>query len=302
LMINCLFPPPNVRLACPPDTSGTGLDCNGDGHFALDDVFCCARAMLGTPGPNVPPGRDSLRAAPDIAVRFGLPRAGTDGTLEVPLVLSGMAGVAAARLDVRYPDARYDILGVDFTGAPTSWWTMHEVISGRVGLAILDLAGLDAPGGPAPAIAAAPPVEARVRLRLRAGAVAGGELTLAGHEFAAGDGVTLATPNAEGSVQLGTGGRVALTMPRPNPFAASTWFALTLPLAGPVDVGVFNAAGRRVVTLLREDAATAGVYTLAWNGADEGGGRAPGGVYFVRVVTGAGDTARKLLFLPGAAR
>jgi hypothetical protein len=296
-MINCLFPKPDVRLACPPDSAGA-LDCDGDGHFGLEDVFCCARAMLGGGRPE--PGTDSLRAEPGVALRFGLPREVGDGTLEVPLDLASLEGahVAAARIDIAYPDARYEVVGVVFDPIASTWWRLVDSAPGRVRLALLDLSGLAYD----PPAMAGHPGTALLRLRLRPGATAGGELSIAEHDFAAGDGVTITTPNADARLELGPIGRVALSAPRPNPFAASTTLALTLPVAGAVDVGVYNAAGRRVATLLRDSGAAAGVYMLGWNGTDEGGRRAVGGVYFVRVVTGAGDTARKLLFLPGTAR
>lgn len=288
-MILCLNPPPNVRLDCPgPDV----VDCEQDGDFDFDDVFCCARSMLGGPGGG---GSDSLRRdAPEIAVGFGLPAPGPDGTLDVPLRFSGMGGVTAARVDVTYPEARYEVVGVSFTAAPPDWWTATHVTGGRIALAILDLGT---------ALDATPPDgEATLRLRLRAGATAGGELAVATHDFAAADGATLVTPHADGSLALGSIGRVAMTAPRPNPFGAATSFAVTLPVAGPLDVAVFNSAGRRVTTLRREVRAAAGVYALDWNGLDEAGTRVAGGVYFVRVVAGGSETSRKLLFLPGGVR
>ena len=154
------------------------------------------------------------------------------------------------------------------------------------------------------ALATGGETRAILRLRLRAGATPGGELSVAAHDFAAGDGVGLTTPNASPRLALaadGTGG-IALSAARPNPFTGSTAFALTVPTAGAIDVAVFAANGRRVATLLRESAAAAGVYDLAWDGRQDAGGRAPAGVYFVRVVGGAADASRKVLYLPGAAR
>jgi hypothetical protein len=302
VMLNCLYPPPNVRLDCP-DPFARGLDCDSDGTFDLDDVFCCALAILNG-GPGVPPPDTTLREAPEIAVRFGLPRTGHDGLLEVPLLFEGMADVAAARLHVTYPDDRYEVVSAAFERAPTSWWTVTDIGAGRVGLAILDLSGI--PGvGPAsgePMPAGSPTGSALLRLRLRPGQSAGGELSIAGHDFSANDGVSLDTPNAESRLELGALGRVALSAPRPNPFTQTTTFALMLPVGGGVDVGVYNAAGRRVATLLREANAEAGVYALRWDGIDAGGSRATSGMYFVQVRTAAGETSQKLLFQPAATR
>jgi hypothetical protein len=301
VMIGCLYPPPNAdpSLAC---NDSTALDCNASGGLDLDDVFCCARHMLGGDGPGPVPG-DTTRAAPDVALRFGLPRDVGDGTIEVPLSFEGLeaAGVAAARVDLAYPDARYEVVEVTFDGPLADWWTFHKVDGSRLRLALLDLSGLpDRPAVPSDVHAAG--ASAHLTLRLRPGASPGGELVVSGHEFAADDGVILSTPNAETRLALGSSGLVLLSAARPNPFGAHTTFALTLPAAGPVDVGVFDVAGRRVATLLRESSAVAGVYTLGWNGTDDTRGRAVGGVYFVRVVTGAGEVSRKLLFLPGGTR
>lgn len=295
-MVYCLAPPENVRLMCP---DLNVLDCDGNGAFELGDVFCCARRMLGGTGGEPPP--DSLRRdAPRITVGFGLPRSLEGGLLEVPVRFEGMAGVAAARVDVAYPDARYEVVDVAFATAPPSWWTLHEVGAGRIGLAVLDLGGL---GGTEPIPANAPESGvALLRLRLRPGATAGGEIALAAHDFATADGMALDTPNAEARLDLAALGRVALSPARPNPFGATTSFTLTLPEEGAVDAAVFDALGRRVATLMRETRAAAGVYTLRWDGAADDGTRAAGGVYFVRIAAAHGATAKKVLFLPGTAR
>lgn len=300
VMVNCLAPPPNVRLACPNSASGV-LDCDRNGAFDLDDVFCCVRSMLVGGMPPDSGSTGGMRDAPGITTRFGVPQAGADGVIDVPLYLGGMSAVAAGRLDVAYPDARYDLF-VTFDDAPASWWTIHDASGGRARLALIDLAGLDAAAGTGSSLAAGSEVRATLRLRLRAGATPGGELAVTGHDFAAGDGVGLSTPNAAARIALAGAGSIALSAARPNPFTGSSAFALTLPTAGAIDVAVFAANGRRVATLLRESAAAAGVYDLAWDGRQDAGGPAPAGVYFVRVTGGASDASRKVLYLPGGAR
>jgi hypothetical protein len=100
---------------------------------------------------------------------------------------------------------------------------------------------------------------------------------------------------------VAAGERVTLSAARPNPFAAMTTFTLTLSTPGGVDIGVFDVAGRRVATLLREQA-TAGIHAVSWNGEVQGGRRAPAGVYFVRVHTqGGGATSRKVLLVTAGA-
>lgn len=62
----------------------------------------------------------------------------------------------------------------------------------------------------------------------------------------------------------------------PNPFNPSTTIAISLPLAAPIRVDVYNVLGRRVTTLA-EETLTAGVHKLVWNARG-----LASGVYFVR--------------------
>lgn len=69
----------------------------------------------------------------------------------------------------------------------------------------------------------------------------------------------------------------ALTAARPNPFAAATSFALTMPEAGPVRVEVFDVLGRRVA-VLHDGPLAAGVeHGFTFHAA-----ALPAGVYVVR--------------------
>lgn len=62
----------------------------------------------------------------------------------------------------------------------------------------------------------------------------------------------------------------------PNPFNPSTTISVSLPLAAPIRVDVYNVLGRRVTTLA-EGTLTAGVHKLVWNARG-----LASGVYFVR--------------------
>jgi len=68
----------------------------------------------------------------------------------------------------------------------------------------------------------------------------------------------------------------------PNPFRSLTSIGFTLPSAGAATVELFDAGGRRVVTLARTTFA-AGPHRLAWDGRAESGAPAPPGLYFARV-------------------
>ncbi|MFH1144899.1 MAG: CARDB domain-containing protein [Candidatus Eisenbacteria bacterium] len=93
----------------------------------------------------------------------------------------------------------------------------------------------------------------------------------------------------------GTASRTALFQSRPNPLAgplASIAYELTQP--GPVSLRIFDAAGRRVVTL-RDGEDAAGAHRVRWDGTDDAGRAVPTGVYFYTLRTREGEESRKLL-------
>ena len=77
--------------------------------------------------------------------------------------------------------------------------------------------------------------------------------------------------------------RTAMAAPDPNPMTQCTNVDYTLARAGAVDVGVFDAQGRRIRTLERGWRA-AGPGMVFWNGRREDGEWAPNGVYFIRLL------------------
>jgi hypothetical protein len=93
-----------------------------------------------------------------------------------------------------------------------------------------------------------------------------------------------ATPAAE--PEQGAGASPAefrLQQNYPNPFNPSTEITYTLPRPGIVVLGVYNAIGQRVATLVNQ-AQTAGTHSVRWSAAG-----LPSGVYFYRL------TARELV-------
>jgi hypothetical protein len=77
----------------------------------------------------------------------------------------------------------------------------------------------------------------------------------------------------------------------PNPFNPAVTLAVELPAEGPLDLGVFDALGRRVATLA-EGVQPAGRLEFLWR--PEG---LPGGVYFARAETRAGVANARLVLL-----
>jgi hypothetical protein len=75
-------------------------------------------------------------------------------------------------------------------------------------------------------------------------------------------------------------GREGLSSARPNPTRGVSRIDLTLARPRSVDVGVFDLAGRRVATLAHGLLAP-GTHALTWDGRDDRGTIAGGGMYFV---------------------
>jgi hypothetical protein len=80
----------------------------------------------------------------------------------------------------------------------------------------------------------------------------------------------------------------------PSPFQTSTRIEVDAPVGIELEVAVFDAAGRRVATLVRGD--RTGDILLDWDGASNGR-RMASGVYFVRAKAGAFTASRKVVLI-----
>jgi hypothetical protein len=80
----------------------------------------------------------------------------------------------------------------------------------------------------------------------------------------------------------------------PNPFAGSTSIRFTLGKAGPVELAVYDVAGR-LVSRLGRGRVGAGAHDVTWDGRDESGRAAAAGVYFVRLSADGGTATRRLV-------
>jgi flagellar hook assembly protein FlgD len=83
---------------------------------------------------------------------------------------------------------------------------------------------------------------------------------------------------------------------RPNPFNPRTAIRFGLPSAGPVQVSVFDAAGRKVRTLLDEPR-DAGYHTVVWHGRDDRGHAVGSGLYYYTVKAGTNEAGNKMMLL-----
>jgi hypothetical protein len=92
--------------------------------------------------------------------------------------------------------------------------------------------------------------------------------------------------------------RFMLEAPRPNPAAGGvTAFASRLDSAGPVQLAIFDVAGRRVRDLVSATR-PAGSYHDAWDGTDDHGRTVRTGVYFARLVVTGRAVSRSFVVLP----
>jgi hypothetical protein len=92
-----------------------------------------------------------------------------------------------------------------------------------------------------------------------------------------------------------TGG-VALLRPFPNPFRSETTMVFRLERAGGVVLRLYDAAGRERRRLV-DGRLDAGLHAPRWDGRDDAGRRLPAGVYFYKLETAGGATARKVQLL-----
>jgi hypothetical protein len=269
-----------------PDTSLARLDCNADGRLGVDDVLCCARAILQGGERDTMPGRPE----PDVAVHIGEPEWESDG-LRVPIRVLAADRVGAARLALALPLDRYEVTGVETGVGAGQWLELHEVADGRL---VLGLIGLD-PGLPAEEPMT---LDLTLRLALKPGQSAGGDVGLADLQLSGRDGVTLEVTTLPVAVPLPAPGALLLSAARPNPFTHETSFALNLDRGAEVDLAVHDLGGRRVATLYR-GALGAGPHQFSWRGVRSDGSTAANGIYFLEARVGAERLSRKLIFLRG---
>jgi hypothetical protein len=106
--------------------------------------------------------------------------------------------------------------------------------------------------------------------------------------------LTYIIPSTQEAPELADDLRLHLAAPRPSVTRGSANLQLALPVAGDVQVGIYDATGRRVRTLLSAEL-DAGIHLLVWDGRDERGREAAAGVYFLRATTPAGARSRRIV-------
>ncbi len=82
----------------------------------------------------------------------------------------------------------------------------------------------------------------------------------------------------------------------PNPFNPQTTIVYTIAETAPVTLGIYDAAGRLVRSLV-DGPRAAGRHTELWNGLDDRGAAAASGVYFVRLESAGRVTTQKAVLM-----
>jgi hypothetical protein len=95
---------------------------------------------------------------------------------------------------------------------------------------------------------------------------------------------------------LAPAGTLALYPNYPNPFNPATVIRYDIPERSHVRLEIFDAAGRRLKTLV-DDMQEKGPKTVSWNGIDNKGNMLASGVYFSRLTVGKETRSQKLLML-----
>lgn len=141
--------------------------------------------------------------------------------------------------------------------------------------------------------AAAPVGRYYLKVNGYSGATSSYTLTVTGGLANAPIGMQKIDPSAVAGTRLVT----ALLPNTATAFRGTSEIRFSLAEAGPVEVAVFDAGGRRV-TSVAQGVFGVGVHELTWDGRDAHGASMPGGIYFVRMRAGAFHATQRLIRLP----
>lgn len=109
--------------------------------------------------------------------------------------------------------------------------------------------------------------------------------------------VNIEAPRRPQPASVGEKEPVTLASLRCDPFVSmnSSVIGYSLPQDGVVEIGIWDASGRKVRSLANEFV-TKGRYSVSWNGKDEKGRALPAGIYFVRLAgPGLASTSKLIL-------
>ncbi len=90
---------------------------------------------------------------------------------------------------------------------------------------------------------------------------------------------------------------IRLFQNQPNPFSSDTQIAFDLPQAGVAELAIYSPDGRLVRTLMAGERSE-GRQTVRWDGLDDAGRKAAGGVYFYTLRAPGVEESRRMILLP----
>lgn len=106
------------------------------------------------------------------------------------------------------------------------------------------------------------------------------------------DAISVALSGAAGALPTS----YSLDQNYPNPFNPTTQVPFALPVAGHVELTVFNVLGQKVTTLVNGEY-PAGNHVVEWDGHDADGQQVSSGVYFYRIASNNFTDAKKMMLL-----
>jgi hypothetical protein len=128
-----------------------------------------------------------------------------------------------------------------------------------------------------------------------AGVVLGGTYRLGGGFWRGGQGLSGVVAGPGGEFELPAPVTFLVQTDARNPFTTQTGIRLELPTAQPVDVRIFDHAGRLVCRVF-EGWLPPGRHSLVWVGDAHDGRQAPAGVYLLQVRVGDHITHKRLVY------
>jgi predicted amidohydrolase YtcJ len=122
------------------------------------------------------------------------------------------------------------------------------------------------------------------------------EMTIVGGEIAYDAGKNPVTSVSLHDDQQNMPESLTLSQNYPNPFNPSTTIQFQISVAADIELSIADVRGRRVRTLA-DQRYDAGLHSLQWNGLDDDGKQAPGGVYIYILKSKNFRDIKKLIFL-----
>jgi PKD repeat protein len=270
-------------------------DVSGNGTLSAFDASLILRFILGeidqfpaeennelqcdTPARAIAAARLS-RA---LSLAAGAPAA--DGTYEVRVSIDDLAQVFGADLVLEFDPAQVRVLAV----TPALQSAENVIVESRIGDGEVQI-------GIALAGARSGSTEL-VRLTVApVGAATGGANQIRLARASLNEGAVETNVKAGSMAGAPIVREVALAQNRPNPFNPATVIAFAIPTSGRVELSVYDAAGRRVRTLV-SSSLPAGEHQAQWDGRDDSGHQVAAGVYLSFLDAAGTQMTRKMILL-----